>query len=181
VSELDEAWALALTEAEEHARAAGRADLTDYLSLRNANDLMRKTGKDWLLDSFVNLAAEANSAGAAIEVKREDHHRFKVGNAGMVGNSVSLAKGVRILLVEVGWPRIPGDGFISGGGLALANIRHLGLKSRDQTLRLLLNPDNSPCWVIENTTSGHIAIHESDLRSHIGILLNYSRKRFPPP
>lgn len=179
MSELDEAWALALTEAEERARAAGRADLTDYLTLRNANDLMRKTGKDWLLDTFVNLALEANSAGAAIEVKREEHHRFKVGNAGLVGNSVRLAKGVRTLLVEVGWPRIPGDGFIRGGGLALANIRHFGIKSRDQALRLLLNPDGSPIWVIENTHGEHAAIHASDLRSHIAILLNLSRKRLP--
>jgi len=47
VSELDEAWALALAEAEQRARVAGRHDLAEYLALRNSNDLLRKTGIDW--------------------------------------------------------------------------------------------------------------------------------------
>lgn len=175
MSELDEAWALALAEAEDRARAAGRADLTEYLSLRNANDLKRKIGRSWLLDTFAALAAEANAAGAAIEISREGGHRFRVGNSSMVGSSVSLNKGVRMLLVEVGWPRIPSDGFISGGGLALANIRHFGLKSANQKLRLLINPDGSPGWVVENKVDGHSQILESDLRNHITILLSDSR------
>jgi hypothetical protein len=175
VSELDEAWALALAAAEDRARAAGRADLTEYLSLRNANDLKRKIGKDWLLDTFANLAAEANAAGAAIQIALEDKHSFKVGAASMVGSSVSLGKGVRMLLVEVGWPRIPRDGFIRGGGLALAGIRHFGIKAANQTLRLLLNPDGSPCWVVEGKFEGHSEIHEADLRKHITVLLDDSR------
>jgi hypothetical protein len=177
VSELDEAWALALAAAEDRARAAGRADLTQYLSLRNANDLIRKIGKDWLLETFANLAGEANAAGAAIQISSEDEHRFKVGNASMVGSSVSLGKGVRKLLIEVGWPRTPGDGFIRGGGLALANIRHFGLNSANQRLRLLLNPSGSPCWVVENKFDGHTEIHEADLRHHITIFLDDSRIR----
>jgi len=177
VSELDEAWALALAEAEDRARAAGRADLTEYLSLRNANDLIRKIGKGWLLDTVATLAAEANAAGAAIEIARNDGHRFKVGNSSMVGSSVSLKKGVRMLLIEVGWPRIPGDGFIRGGGLALANIRHKGLKSANQELRLLTNSDGTPSWVVENKIDGHSEIHEGDLRKHIALFLDDSRVR----
>ncbi len=42
VSELDEAWAAALAEAEQKARLAGRKDVAEYLSLRNSNDLLRK-------------------------------------------------------------------------------------------------------------------------------------------
>ena len=171
MSELDEAWALALAEAEDRARAAGRADLTEYLSLRNANNLTRKIGKGWLLDTFAALAAEANSAGAAIEISREDGHRFKVENSSMVGSSVSLKKAVRMLLIEVGWPRTPRDGVIGGGGLALANIRHFGLKSANQKLRLLINPAGLPSWVVENKIDGHSEIHEPDLRNHIRILL----------
>lgn len=172
MSELDEAWALALAAAEERARAAGRADLTEYLSLRNANDLIRKIGKGWLLDTFAQLAGEANAAGARIQTSLEDGHRFKVGAATMLGSNLNLKKGVRVLSVEVGWPRIPRDGFIRGGGLALANIRHLGVKSVNQKLRLLLNPDGSPCWTTENNVSGHAEIHEADLRNHISILLD---------
>src|SRR5688572_24681622 len=71
VSELDEAWDLALTEAAEKARAAGRADLTDYLTLRRSNDLARTIAKDWLLDTFAMLAGEANIGGAGINISRE--------------------------------------------------------------------------------------------------------------
>ena len=177
MSELDEAWTLALAEAEERARLAGRADLTEYLSLRNANDLKRRIGKDWLLETFATLAAEANARGTAIKISREEEHRFKVGNSSMVGSSVKLERGVRTLLIEAGWPRIPRDGFIRGGGLAMAEIRHLGLKPANQILRLLLNPNGSPCWVVENKVEGHSEIHEADLRSHLRILLADSRIR----
>ena len=177
MSELDEAWAQALAEAEDRARASGRADLSEYLSLRNSNDLIRTIGRAWLLDTFAALAADANARGAAIEIRRDDGHRFKVGNSSMVGSSVSLKKGVRMLLVEAGWPRTPRDGFIRGGGLALANILHKGFKSANQQLRLLLNPDGSPGWVVENKIDGHTPIHETDLRNHIAIFLDDSRVR----
>lgn len=177
MSELDEAWALALAAAEHRARAAGRADVTEYLSLRSANDLTRKIGKDWLLETFATLAADANVAGAAIHISREEGHRFKVGNASMVGSGLSLKKGVRVLFVEVGWPRIPRDGFIRGGGLALANIRHLGIKSASEGLRLLLDPGGAPRWVVQDKSRDHPQILEGDLRNHITILLDDSRIR----
>ena len=177
VSELDEAWALALATAQERARAEGRADVTEYLSLRSANDLSRKIGKDWLLETFVTLAGEANAAGAAIQISQEEGHRFKVGNASMVGSGLSLRKGVRVLFVEVGWPRRPHDGFIRGGGLALANIRHLGIKSVSEKLRLLLDPRGAPHWVVEVKPKERPEIHEADLRNHIQVLLDDSRVR----
>lgn len=175
MSELDEAWALALAAAEDRARAAGRADLTEYLALRNTNDLKRKIGKAWLMETFESFAGEANTTGAAIEIARLDDHRFKVGNATMVGSGLSLRKGVRVLLVEAGWPRTPRDGFIRGGGLALGNIQHLGMKRANKELRLLLDPAGSPLWVTENKIEGHADVRESDLRNHIAILLEDSR------
>ena len=178
MSELDEAWALALAEAAEKAHAAGRADLTDYLTLRKTNDLARTTAKDWLLDTFAMLAGEANIAGAGIEISREVEHRFKIGNASMVGSSLSLAKGVRVVLVEVGWPRVPRDGFIKGGGLALANIRHVGMKSANETLRLMVDADGPPRWMREDR-HGELKteVHEDDLRHHLTVFLGYA----PPP
>lgn len=177
MSELDEAWELALALAEERARAAGRGDVTNYISLRSANDLTRKIGRDWLLDTFAMLAGEANRAGAAIKVSREEEHRFKVGNASMVGSGLSLRKGVRVLLVEVGWPRIPRDGFIRGGGLALANIKHLGIKSAAEKLRLVLETGGAPRWVMHDKPKERPEIHETDLRKHIEILLDDSQIR----
>ena len=118
MSELDEAWAEGLAEAEARARAAGRTDIAEYLALRSSNDLIRKIASKWLLGMFATAAGEANRAGAAIQISSEEGHRFKVGNNCMVGRSLSLGSGVRMLLVEVGWPRTPRDGFIRGGGLA---------------------------------------------------------------
>ena len=63
VGELDEAWSTALAEAEAQARAAGRADITEYLTLRSSNDFLRKTATDWLLSTFANVAGEMNRAG----------------------------------------------------------------------------------------------------------------------
>ncbi len=177
MSELDEAWAAALATAAERARAAGRADLTEYLTLRRANDLARTIAKDWLLDSFALLAGEAKIAGADIQIDRAEEHRFKIGNASMVGSCLNLRKGVRAILVEVGWPRVPRDGFIKGGGLALGHIRHQGIKIADEKLRLLTDPHRPPRWLVENS-HGDLTreIHEADLRHHIAVFLDHSPK-----
>jgi hypothetical protein len=172
VSDLDEAWALALAEAEKRARAAGRTDITTYLALRTSNDLLRKTGSNWLQTMFVTIAGEANRAGAGIQVSREDGHRFKVGNATMVGSRLSLANGVRMLFVEAGWPRTPRDGFIRGGGLAYANIKHLGIKSASEQLRLIVDPSGVPRWSVQGDRTEPHEIHEANIRDHIAILLN---------
>jgi len=172
ISELDEVWALALAEAEQRARNAGRTDVSTYLALRNSNDLLRKTGRDWLRAMFTSVAAEANRAGAGIQTSNDESHRFKVGNATMVGSRLSLANGVRILLVEVGWPRTPSDGFIRGGGLACANIKHLGLKSANEELRLVVGPGGVPLWKGQSPSGDPHEIHEANIRDHIAILLN---------
>jgi len=171
VSELDEAWALALVEAERRARAAGRTDISTYLALRTSNDLLRKTGCDWLQAMFALVAGEANRAGAGIQISKEDGHRFKVGNSTMIGSRVSLAKGVRVLFVEVGWPRTPHDGFIRGGGLACANIKHLGIKSASEQLRLVLDSSGVPRWNVQGHRAEPHEIHEANIRDHIAILL----------
>jgi len=80
MSELDEAWAAALSEAERRARLAGREDIADYLSLKNSNDLLRQAGVDWLLAEFTTLAAQANRAGASIQISNHEGHRFKIGS-----------------------------------------------------------------------------------------------------
>ncbi len=134
MSELDEAWAEALAEAQQRAAAAGRRDVAEYLRLRASNDLLRQTGIDWLLNTFTILAGKANRAGASIQIAREDAHRFQVGNATMVGPLLTLSFGVRALSIEAGWPRAPRDGFVRGGGLACARIKHRGKKSANEDL-----------------------------------------------
>ena len=178
MSELDEAWALGLAEAEARARAAGRQDIAEYLALRSSNDLIRSIARDWLLTMFAAAAGDANRTGAAIKISTNDAHRFKVGNAGMVGRSVSLERGVRRLLVEVGWPRTPRDGFIQGGGLACANIKHLGIKHANEELRLVLNSNDKPSWMVQVRRGHPKEFHETDVQDHLTILLNDSRN--PP-
>ncbi|MGI9065546.1 MAG: hypothetical protein ACR2HX_03980 [Pyrinomonadaceae bacterium] len=178
VSELDEAWALALAEAEQRARAAGRTDITTYLALRTSNDLLRETGRNWLQTMFSIVAGEANRTGAGIQISREDGHRFKVGTATMVGSRLNLARGVRMLFVEVGWPRSPSDGFIRGGGLACANIKHLGIKSASELLRLVVDSSGVPRWNVyahPGERKGIIEFHEANIRNHMAILMNDSR------
>lgn len=178
MSELDEAWALGLAEAERRARASGRADIAEYVALRSSNDLIRKIASEWLLKMFASGAGEANRAGAAIQISTDDAHRFKVGNAGMVGSRLSLASGVRRLLVEVGWPRTPRDGFIRGGGLACGNIKHLGIQPANEELRLIVKSNGTPNWMVQVKHGPPRELHETNVKDHLAILLNDSRN--PP-
>lgn len=172
MSELDEAWAEVLSEAERRARQSGRTDIADYLSLKNSNDLLRKAGVDWLLAEFTALAAQANRAGASIQIATLDGHRFKIAASTMVGHLITFTNGVRTLYVEAGWPRVPRDGFVRGGGLACANIRHLGLKAANEELLLTKSQQGSPVW----KSLKHPSLHESHMRRHIAVLLDLNHR-----
>lgn len=180
LGELDEAWARALAEAEQRARAARRADITTYLALRTSNDLLRKTGADWLQAMFITVAGEPAYLTAGIQVSKEDGYRFKVGNATMVGSRLSLTRGLRTLFVEVGWPRAPGDSFIRGGGLACANVAHLGIKTASEQLRLVVDAGGIPHWKVQSHRAEAREIHEADIRKHIALLLD-NRKTSQQP
>ena len=171
MSELDEAWASALAEAESRARLSGRRDVAAYLALRNSNDLLRKTGIEWLVSTFEALAAQENRRGASIQISRDYNHRFRAGNSTMVGRLLTLRFGVRQLFVEAGWPRTPRDGVVRGGGLASANIRHLGIKSASETIKLVQSPQGTPLWVLGEKGERQAQIHETNLRKHIATLL----------
>jgi hypothetical protein len=171
MSELDEAWAAALVEAELRARRSGRADIAAYLALRNSNDLLRKTGIEWLIATFETIAAHANRRGASIQTLKESGHRFRVGNSTMVGSLLTLRFGVRRLSVEAGWPRTPKDGFVQGGGLACGNIKHLGIKSASEALVLVQSQRGTPSWVLVEKRGAAAEVHEAKLRRHVAILL----------
>ena len=168
MSELDEAWAAALSEAERRARLAGRKDVVEYLSLKNSNDLLRNAGVDWLVDRFTISAGEANRTGASIQISKQENNRFRMGNSTMVGPLLTLTSGVRTLYVEAGWPRTPSDGFVRGGGLACANIRHMGIRSASEELLLAKLNNGTPAW--KNTSKKDLL--ESDIRRHISILID---------
>jgi len=168
VSELDEAWALALAEAEARARVAGRGDLAEYLALRNSNDLLRKTGIDWLFQTFTELAGLANRTGSMIQIATVDGHRFRVGTATMVGRLLTLKSGVRTLMIEAGWPRTPRDGFIRGGGLACASVRHVGIAPASRQLLLIKAQTGIPEWKVVDQSKSHL--DEAAVHAHLEIL-----------
>jgi len=170
MGELDEAWAAALSEAERRARLAGRQDVAEYLSLKNSNDLLRTAGVDWLLAEFTTLAGEANRAGASIQISKKEGHRFGTPSSTMVGHLITFTNGVRTLFVEAGWPRTPRDGVVRGGGLASANIRHLGIKTANEELLLVKSNNGAPTW--KSLSKKHTILHQSDMRRHLSILLD---------
>lgn len=171
MSELDEAWAQAVAEAERRARMSGRGDVADYLRLRASNDLARSAGLDWLLKTFTIMAGEANRHGAGIQLTRADAHRFHVGAATMVGTLVTFRAGVRQLSIEAGWPRAPGDGFIRGGGLACGRIKHFGLRGVDEDLMLVRQGADAPQWVVLEKTGARSQLHEARMRRHLEIFM----------
>jgi hypothetical protein len=172
LSELDEQWTLALAEAERRARAGGRTDLVDYLSLRNANDLARNVSIDWLFETFQSCAGEANRQGYSIQITKGDAHRFAVGNATMVGRLLNFNLGVRKLMIEAGWPRMPRDGFVRGGGLASAHIRHFGRRASDEELLLMRERDSAPRWFILERTGERTSLSEERIRHHLNRFLS---------
>jgi hypothetical protein len=171
MSELDEAWELALAEAKRRAHATGRADIAQYLALRAQNDLLRRTAVDWLVDTLTAFAADANRRGAAIQIEFSDAHHFRVGQATMVGTKVTLRHGVRTLTIESGWPRTPRDGIVRGNGLACANLKHLGRAGRDAHLLLARSSSGAPQWLIIERTESRTPLSEDHLRDHISALL----------
>jgi hypothetical protein len=172
MSEFDEEWGRVLAEAQARARAAGRGDVAEYLSLRERNDFARAAGIDWLFNTFIDHAGRANRAGSSIKIARRDAHRFPVGNSTMVGTLLTLNVGVRSLMIEAGWPRAPRDGIIRGGGLASARIRHFGLRNADDELLLVYSKENSPQWfVLGSEGAARTLLMEERVRHHLTKLL----------
>ena len=171
MSELDQAWEQALAEAKQRARAAGCADIAEYLALRAQNDLLRRTAIDWLVNTLTSLAADANRRGRSIQIELADAHQFRRGSATMVGTKLTLRNGVRTLTLESGWPRTPRDGIVSGNGLACANVKHLGRPRANAQLLLARSPSGAPHWLIIEKTDARTTLSEDHLRKHISLLL----------
>ncbi len=170
MSELDEAWEFALADATQRARAAGRADIAQYLALRAQNDLLRRTAIDWLENTLTALAADANRRGAAIQIELSDAHHFRVGPATMVGTKLTLRRGVRALSIESGWPRTPRDGIVRGNGLACANLKHLGRPRRNAHLLLARSASGAPQWFVLEKNETRSLFTNADARAHFSIL-----------
>ena len=166
MNELDEAWSQMLAGAIENAKSSGRGDVAEYLALKRSNDLVRQTGVDWLFNAFIEIASDANRQNPHITIEREEPHEFDFNHARMAGSLIRVRSGVRSMIVEAGWPRTPAHGFMRGGALAAARIRHFGRPKADIELTLV-HKEEVPGWqsaVGENFDS-------KSLREHLEILL----------
>jgi hypothetical protein len=73
------------------------------------------------------------------------------------------------LYVEAGWPRTPRDGIVRGGGLAAANIRHLGIKSANEGLLLAKSHTGAPAW---KSIEKNYFLLEAHIRRHLVLLID---------
>jgi hypothetical protein len=173
VNGFDEDYESRMAEAQGRARAQGRGDVLEYLSLRAANDSVRARAVEWLLDTFMTAAGELNRAGAGLTLTRTDAHRFRVGDSTMVGARLTLSRGLRSLTVEAGWPRAPRDGVVRGGGLASARAGHFGDRKADEEFLLVPAGREDARWlVVEKKTGARTELLEERMRAHVARLLH---------
>ena len=174
MSELDEEWKRRMDEAMRRAAASGQDDVGDYLRLRQANDEARSLGISWLLELFNAAVGTVVRKGAGINIERTPSHSFSDGGATMVGEQIVFRNGVRALTIEVGYPRTPQDGFITGGGLARANVRHFGDARAGIELLLVRAGTNDLQWHEINDGKHAGQFTESDAQRHVIKLLGTS-------
>lgn len=168
----DEEYERRLAEARERAGASGRGDVLEYLHLKAANDALRARGVEWLFDSLNHLAGELNRKGAGLSFARTDAHRFRVGNSTMVGTRLVLRRGLRAVTVEAGWPRVPRDGIVRGGGLASALVGHFGDRRAGEELLLLPSDAGDARWFIIEQNGARTELLDERLRRHLIRLLD---------
>ena len=171
MTELDDIWGQMLAETGKDPRLADRVLLADFIALRAANDEIRRRAVDWLIDIFSELAGQANRRNIAIEIERHEPHRFDAFGANMVGTRINFRYGIRCLSLEAGWTRGPRDGFMRGGALAVAHIRHFGIKRYGADLALLKTRE-LPEWHEIDRDNVARPILARDLARHMAILID---------
>ena len=170
VNELEQIWSEKLSAARVKAQVSGREDVAEYLALRANNDMIRQTSTDWLLNSLLEIAADANRSGGNIQTETENAHRFQFGNASLAGSLARLRQGVRCLTIEAGWTRAPADGFMRGGAFAVARIAHFGISKHNAELLLVLEK-NMPRWFSVDKNGKRESFDAQNLQRHFGIFL----------
>ena len=170
MNELEQVWAQKLSDARAKAQVSGREDVGEYLALRATNDMIRQTSTDWLLNSLLEITADANRSGANVVVETENPYRFQFGNASLAGSLCRLCQGVRCLTVEAGWTRTPADGFMRGGALAVVRIAHFGISKHNAEL-FLVSENNTPSWFSVDKNGKRELFNAKNLQRHFQIFL----------
>jgi len=162
---LNEIWTRDLNEAVEHAKALGRFEIADYLTLKVSNDKIRRESIKWLFDAVLEIVFAFNRHGAKIKIEQKEKHSFKYEKSRMSGSILRLKQGVRCLNFEAGWTQLPGDGIMKGGALAVAKISHFGFSKKNEQLALL-RFENKPQWFSVDTEKHRISFNVRSLKPH---------------
>ncbi|NNE97760.1 MAG: hypothetical protein HKN25_01935 [Pyrinomonadaceae bacterium] len=170
MNELYEVWNQDLKKAIEHAKAIGRYELADYLTLKASNDAIRKESIKWLFDSVLEIVFAFNRHGAKIKIEQKEKHRFKFDKRHLSGSVLRLQQGVRCLSIEAGWTQSPTDGIMRGGALAYANISHFGFKKKDEEL-VLLKYEERPQWFSIDGEKHRVSFNVKSFRKHFEVFL----------
>ena len=144
--------------------------MAEFITLKATNDEIRTRAVESLLATFTELAAHANRKNISIETERKEPHNFAAYGANMVGVKASFRHGIRCLTVEAGWTRLPGDGFMRGGALAVVQVRHFGLKQHSLDLALLKSGDRPEWFEIDSENIARPIELESLIR-HMRVLI----------
>lgn len=149
---------------------AGRGIVGDYIRLRERNDEIRETAVGILLSAVHALVNEASTNGFTLEMEQFDECRFEVKPMKLSGPALRIRHGVRCLTVEAGWTRVPSDGVMSGGALALARISHFGMPEHTVELHLLVYEER-PRWFTIGRDGIRVSFEAEDLVGHFSRLL----------
>jgi hypothetical protein len=171
MNELNEFWANSINEAVNQARAEGRNDVADYLSLKATNDEIRAASCRWLFESLLEIAHETMRKGLNLQIENENPYRFEMNKATMVGSLLEFKFGIRRLTAEAGWTRTPQDGFMRGGALAFARLVHFGQAKYNAELLLVRNNDFAPQWFAVDRAGSRTSFDSNNLREHFRIFL----------
>jgi hypothetical protein len=170
VAETSEFWAEIVARHDRSDGGPGRRLVADFIALKATNDEIRGRAVEWLIASFTELAAHANRNNIAIEIERKEPYNFAAYGANMVGVRTSFRHGIRCLTVDAGWTRLPSDGFMRGGALAVAQVRHFGLKKHSLDLALLKNGDRPEWFEIDSENTARPVVIDSLIR-HMRVLI----------
>jgi hypothetical protein len=171
VAEISEFWSEIVGGNAGEKDSSDRRIVSDFIALKATNDEIRSRAVEWLIASFTELAAHANRHNIPIEIERKEPHNFPAYGANMVGIKTEFRHGIRCLSVEAGWTRTPSDGFMRGGALAVAHIRHFGLKQHSTDLALLRSDDRPQWFHIDNDNTAR-PIEVKNLIRHMSILVD---------
>jgi len=166
MNSFEEKWLEMINSARLMAAEQGNETLRDFFELKASNEKIRMDASKALLEHFFRAIGIKVKEGFKLEVQTYGGYRFQMRHAQLTGFRVNVLFGLRRLSIEIGWTRLPKDGFMRQGALAYCRITHFGRPEYNSEL-LLLNPQN-PKWFTEKSNS---PFGITDVMSHLSRLI----------